>query len=99
FGNGHLVNLSLSNGSLSWENVVALPTGSFTVQRMVDIDADPIIQHDNIYVATYQGRIACLNTITGQTLWTQDISSFTGIAADEKRLFVSDAKSDLWAFD
>jgi outer membrane protein assembly factor BamB len=99
FANGNLAKLSLNEGSLQWQETVAVPTGSFAIQRMVDIDADPVVYNNRVYVATYQGRITALELGTGKTIWTHDISSFTGLSVDGQRVYVSDASSNLWAFD
>jgi outer membrane protein assembly factor BamB len=99
FASGDLDNLTLKNGSLLWEQPVAIPQGSFAIQRMIDIDADPIVDHSKIYAATYQGRIAAFERETGQEIWNHDISSYTGMANDNETLYVTDAQSHLWAFN
>lgn len=99
FANGNLVNLSLHGGTLLWQKIISIPTGSFTIQRMVDIDANPLVVGKRVYVASYQGRISALELSSGQELWSNDISSYTGIAADSNRVYVTDAISHVWAFD
>jgi len=99
FENGSLVKLSLSGGREQWQTAVAEPQGIFAIQRMIDIDADPIIVGNRVYAATYQGRIAALHLANGQEIWNHDISSFSGIASDGDNVFVSDAKSHLYAFN
>lgn len=99
FANGNLTKLSLRGGNLIWQKTIAIPEGSFAIQRMVDIDADPLIKGQRIYAATYQGRISALDLSTAQDIWTHDISSYTGLTADNSRVYVSDAKSHVWAFD
>jgi outer membrane protein assembly factor BamB len=99
FANGNLVKFHLKGGNLIWQQPIMMPQGSFAIQRMVDINADPTVIGNQIYVATYQGRLAAVNLSLGQINWTHDISSYTGLTADTKAIFVSDAKSNLWAFD
>jgi outer membrane protein assembly factor BamB len=99
FANGNLAKLTLKGGNLLWQTTVGVPQGSFAIQRMVDIDADPVIFNRQLYVATYQGRIAALELSSGKEIWTHDISSFTGLNLDQKRVYVSDASGQLWAFD
>jgi outer membrane protein assembly factor BamB len=99
FANGNLIKLTLQNGSLLWQKTMAIPEGSFAIQRMIDIDANPLLHGPRIYAATYQGRISALELSTGQDIWTHDLSSYTGIAADDSRVYVTDAKSHVWAFD
>lgn len=99
FSTGKLAKLSLEDGSLAWLQTVAYPEGTFAIQRMVDIDADPIIINDRVYVATYQGNIAALDLASGKAIWTHKISSYAGITADNHRVYISDANSHVWAFD
>jgi len=99
FANGNLAKLSLREGNLLWEQMIAAPTGLFAIQRMVDIDATPLVLDHHIYTATYQGKIASLDFTTGRVLWSHDISSYTGMAADAHAIYVSDTQSHVWAFD
>lgn len=99
FANGNLAKLSLNQGTLLWQEAIAIPEGNFAILRMIDIDADPIIHNGRVYAATYQGRIAALDSSSGKSLWTHDISSYTGSAADDGKVYITDAKSHVWAFD
>jgi outer membrane protein assembly factor BamB len=99
FANGSLSKLTLHGGNLQWKASVAAPEGSFAIERMIDIDANPLIFDDNIYVATYQGRIAVIDLMSGKPKWMHDLSSYTGMAINSDTVFITDAKSHLWAFD
>lgn len=99
FENGKLLKMNLQTGSENWQQTIADPEGVFAIQRMVDIDADPIILGNHVYAATYQGQIAALDLSSGNQSWSHDISSYSGIAADGRTVFVSDAESHIWAFD
>lgn len=99
FANGSLIKLTLAGGNLLWKSTIAIPEGGFAIERMIDIDADPLIDSHRVFVATYQGRIAALDLQTGREAWMQDISSYTGMTVDGETVYLSDAKSHLWAFD
>jgi outer membrane protein assembly factor BamB len=99
FANGNLAKVSLNDGQMYWQQAVAAPAGAFAIERMIDIDADPIVYNHHIYVATYQGSIASLDWTSGRTVWSHDISSYTGMTADSDTVFITDAKGDLWAFN
>lgn len=99
FANGTLAKLGFNEGQLLWQQTIAVPEGAFAIQRMIDIDADPIIFQHHIYAATYQGKIASLDWVSGRIRWSQDISSYTGMIADDDTVYISDAKSHLWAFN
>jgi len=98
FANGNLASVSLSSGQINWIQQVAIPEGAFAIERMTDIDADPIIYGHRIYAATYQGSIASFDWRSGRQLWTHKISSYTGMTADDSAVYISDAKSDIWSF-
>lgn len=99
YANGNLAKLNLNDGHLSWLQTMAVPEGAFAIQRMIDIDADPVVFEHRIYVATYQGKISSLDWTSGNTLWTHDISSYTGMAADSNSIYISDAKGMVWGFN
>jgi outer membrane protein assembly factor BamB len=99
FENGNLAKLSLREGSLSWQQTIAQPEGIFSIQRMVDIDANPIISKNHVYVATYQGKIAALDYVSGKFFWSDDISDYAGIAADDRQVYVSDARGFVYAYN
>jgi len=99
FANGNLSNFRLNEGQLIWSQTITYPEGAFAIQRMIDIDADPVIYGHRIYAATYQGKIAALDWNSGNVQWTHDISSYTGMSADTNNIYISDAKSYVWSFN
>ena len=99
YANGNLAKLTLARGQLLWMQTIAIPEGLFSIQRMIDIDADPIIHEHRIYAATYQGKIASLAWDSGRILWSHDLSSYTGMIADRDAVYVSDARSHVWSFN
>lgn len=98
FANGNLAKIGIHNGQAYWKRPIATAQGAFAIQRMIDIDADPIVSGYRVYAATYQGRIASLELDSGSTLWTHDISSYTGMAVANDGVFVTDATSHVWSF-
>lgn len=97
FDNGKLAALELHTGKLLWEATVAVSHGRTELERMVDIDADPIVVDNTIYVTSYQGRTVAIGLEKGQLLWEREISSYAGLGVDSDNLYVSDTKSHLWA--
>jgi outer membrane protein assembly factor BamB len=99
FDNGKLVGVELRSGKLLWEVNVATPRGRTELERMVDLDADPKIVDNIVYATSFQGRTIAMELKNGRLLWERDVSSYNGLAVDSQALYVSDANSDLWAFD
>lgn len=98
FANGKLASATLSSGEINWIRQLATPTGGFAILRMIDIDADPIVRGNKVFAATYQGNIASLDRNSGRQYWSHKLSSYTGMTADDNSVYVSDAKSHVWAF-
>lgn len=98
FANGNLASASLSSGQVNWVQQLAVPEGGFAIERMIDIDADPVIYGHRIFAATYQGNIASLDWRFGKQLWSHKISSYTGMTADDNAVYISDAQSHVWSF-
>lgn len=97
--NGKLAALTLKNGTLLWETRIAEPRGRTDLERMVDIDADPVIVDDVVYAVAYQGRLATVQLNNGRILWTRDLSSYSGMALDPYRVYLTDADSQIWALN
>lgn len=98
YDNGKLVALSLSDGKVVWEKSVAVPSGRTELERLVDIDADPVIQNGIVYVVAFQGNLAAMDVDTGDLLWDREMSSTSGIAvASPDAVYVSDDESYLWS--
>jgi len=99
FANGKLAALSLKDGSLLWEATVANPQGRSELERMVDVDVDPVVMGDTVYAAAYQGRVVALTRSGGRELWARDLSVYNNMAADEHALYLSDDQGNVWAID
>ena len=97
--NGKMVALRLKNGELLWEKRIAVSRGRSELERIVDIDADPIVADGVIHVATFQGNVATIALENGRGLWNRKMSSHAGIGADKDRLYVTDENSQVWALE
>jgi outer membrane protein assembly factor BamB len=99
FDGGRVTSLELKTGKLIWEAKVAVSSGRSELERMVDIDAQPLIVGDAIYVTTFQANVTALSLQSGQILWQRDISSHTELGADAQNLYVTEESGNVWALD
>ena len=98
FDSGKLIAFSPDNGSVIWETRLALPTGRTELERMVDIDGEPLLVGDVIYSVTYQGRVGAVSRGTGRSLWSQDSSSHHAPAYGDGQIYVTGAEDSVQAF-
>lgn len=96
---GKVVSLDLATGKLRWETTVSQPGGRSEVERLVDLDADLVLDGDTLYAVSYGGQIAALNATTGETRWKHELSSYSGLAIDSNHLYATDREGRVWAFD
>jgi len=99
FDGGRLAAIELHTGKLIWETSVSLASGRSQLERMVDIDSDPVIIGNDVYVATFQGRLASVTLESGRISWTRDISSYAGLTSDGQNIYITDDQSHVWALD
>jgi outer membrane protein assembly factor BamB len=99
FDGGSLAALDINSGRLIWESSISTASGRSELERLVDIDSSPVISGAIVYAVTYQGQLAALALDTGRMLWNRDISSHAGFSVDEDFLYITDDKSNVWAYD
>lgn len=97
FDNGRLSALSLDSGLELWETRLAEPSGRSELERLVDIDAEPVIRDGTAYIDSFQGRVAAVSLSDGSLEWTRDISSYVDVAVDEDKVYVADERGYVWA--
>ena len=96
---GKLVNLDIRTGDVRWEATVAVPRGRSELERLADIDGNPLVIDGLIYVVTYQGEVAAVEESSGSVLWRRKFSSYSGMAAGRYDVYASDANGFVWALD
>lgn len=99
FDSGHLSAVALHTGKLIWETNISLPSGSSQLERIVDIDSEPVVKENNIYVVTFQGNLAAVTLESGRILWSQEISSHSGLSVDDDAIYITDDQSHVWALE
>ena len=76
-----------------------MPSGVTDLERMVDLDGDPLITEEFIYVSSFQGGVTALSKVDGQIIWSRQISSYNGLAQGDGKIFIVDENSVLWALN
>ena len=99
FSDGKLDAIDVQSGRVVWQRSIAFASGASDVERLVDIDADPIVRGDIVYLASYQGYIGALSITNGQFIWRKPASVYKNMAIDATTLYITDSDDVLWAFD
>jgi outer membrane protein assembly factor BamB len=96
---GMLVALNLDDGSQVWQAVVGTPHGSDELSRLSDLDGLLNVSGDEVFAAAYQGQVSDISRISGQVVWSREMSSYTGVALDDANVYVTDVHGAVWALD
>jgi len=97
FPGGKLAAIREDNGTLIWEITVAQPKGVTEIERASDVTSSPVIDGLTIYTVAYQGKISAVDRVNARTLWSRDISSYTGLSVEGAKIYVAHTGGALYS--
>ncbi len=99
FAGGKLGALATGTGALRWEAAVSYPRGVSEIERLNDVTGAPSVDGSQVCAASFQGRVACLDSSNGAPRWGRDFSSPNGVTQEDGALFAADEKSVVYGFN
>jgi outer membrane protein assembly factor BamB len=96
---GKLLALDLGTGVVGWQANIATPKGTTELERIADVTSLPAVEERQICAAAFQGRVGCFDLQRGTPNWSRELSSFAGIALDDRQLYMTDDKGNIHALD
>ena len=97
--NGKIVVLDQESGVLRWSRALTIAKGQSEIERIVDVDATPLVTNSGVYAAAFQGYVYALDPRSGQPRWRFEASSYRELAEGFGNIYVVDEKSRLYALD
>ncbi|MDO6704632.1 outer membrane protein assembly factor BamB [Photobacterium sp. 1_MG-2023] len=97
--NGRLAGAYIQNGQLIWQQPVGQPQGATEIDRLVDVDASPVIDGGRLYTAGYNGNLIAIDLRSGQQVWKRNYSSATDFVIESGVLYLVTAEDHLVAVD
>lgn len=97
FADGKVDAVDLNSGRLEWQRNITYASGSSEVERLIDIDATPVVRGGQVYVVSYQGEVSALSLKDGHVMWQRKMSAYRDMAVTVNAIYVVDAKSQVWA--
>lgn len=80
FASGIVAAIDATNGLLIWEERVAVPQGRYDIDRIIDIDGDPILSGQTVFISSFQGNLLGLDLASGRIVWGMPGSSYNSLA-------------------
>ncbi|MGF1699230.1 outer membrane protein assembly factor BamB [Photobacterium makurazakiensis] len=97
--NGRLAGALMANGQMLWQQPIGSPRGSTEIDRLVDVDATPIIDGERLYVVGYNGNLVSIDLRSGQAAWKRAYSSATDFVIDGNQLYLITDQDHIVAVD
>lgn len=88
FDNGKIAVLNASTGLMQWERRFIVPDGRTELERIIDVQADPVLTSTDVIVASYQGAIVDIDQDSGQMKWEKKASVVHSMATADDVIFM-----------
>ena len=89
FDNGRVVSLDVNTGRVEWQQALGTASGRTELERIVDVDASPVVRDRTVYMTGYQGKVAALTLRSGEERWSRSVSSLHSPAVGDGTLVVA----------
>lgn len=87
------------SGLVAWEATVTTPSGATELERIIDVDTQPVIVGANVYIVSFNGALTAIELRTGRVIWKREYASFRNLAIAGNRIIVSDVSGNVFALD
>lgn len=99
FSDGTLAAVEAKNGRALWDFPISFPRGTSEIDRLADVDTNPLLVGNYIYVSSYQEVTHALDIQQQKIQWSVDVSSYHPLAYDAAYLYISDKKGVIHQVD
>ncbi|MEJ2764282.1 outer membrane protein assembly factor BamB [Photobacterium sp. MCCC 1A19761] len=97
--NGRLAGALMNTGQMLWQQPIGSPKGGTEIDRLVDVDAAPVIAGDRLYAVGYNGNLVSIELRTGQAAWKRSYSSAKDFVIDGSQLYLVTEQDHVVAVD
>ncbi|WP_354625182.1 outer membrane protein assembly factor BamB [Psychromonas sp. MME2] len=89
----------LEDGRPLWQLPVARPSGATELDRIVDVDMQPIIRNGIVYALAYNGNLVAIDLLKGEQIWARKYAGYTDIALSGTTIYLTDSRGHIFAVD
>ena len=98
FANGRVLAFTAATGAIVWEARVAISQGRSEIERIVDVDGSMALVGNELYAASFQGRVVAIDVTNGRKIWQNNVSSFSGVSQGFGNVYVTDEDGTVYAY-
>ena len=89
----------VDSGLVAWEATVTTPSGATELERIIDVDSQPLIVGANVYIVSFNGGLTAVELRSGRVVWKREYASYRNLTLAGNRLIVSDINGNIFALD
>lgn len=97
--NAYVYGIDIISGVPRFQRRVAVSDGRSDVQRLIDIDGDPVVSGQFLITTSYQGQVTVIDLAAQQVVWSEDASSNKRPEVANDTVFVSQTDGKLVAYN
>jgi outer membrane protein assembly factor BamB len=95
---GRMISVLLPSGGINWDVVVGDPRGTTDLERIADTSGTPAVLGRVVCAASFQGRVACYDVVSGGMIWAKELSSDVGVSIDSDYVYAVSEVGAVYAF-
>ncbi|RDC52864.1 outer membrane protein assembly factor BamB [Acinetobacter sp. RIT592] len=97
--NAYIYALDALSGVPKLQRRVAVSDGRSDIQRLVDIDGEPVVAGQFVVTTSYQGQVTVLDLASQQVVWSEEASSIQRPEVVGNGVFVAQTDGKIKAFE
>ena len=96
---GYLYAIDSVAGVPRFHRRVAVTEGRSDIQRLIDVDSEPVVSGQYVVTTSFQGQVTVLDLASQRVLWSENSSSINRPEVFDGKVFVSQTDGQLIAHD
>jgi outer membrane protein assembly factor BamB len=96
--NAYIYAIDVISGVPRFQRRVAMSEGRSDIQRLVDIDGDPVVAGQYVVTSSFQGQVTVTDLASQRVVWSEDASSTNRPEVFEDKVFISTVDGKLNAY-
>jgi len=97
--NAYIYAIDALSGVPKLQRRVAISDGRSDIQRLIDIDGDPVVAGQFIVTTSYQGQVTVFDLASQQVIWSEDASSIQRPEVVGNGVFVAQTDGKISAYE
>lgn len=96
--NAYIYALDIISGVPRMQRRVAVSEGRSDIQRLNDLDGDPVVAGQFLVTTSYQGQVTVMDLASQQVVWSEDASSIQRPEVFNNTVYVAQADGKITAY-